>query len=142
MSVRTTALERTTGILRTIDQARIATILLGLGIVFYITVFTAAAWYKYDSYQMGFDLGVHEQVLWNTAHGRVAVSSAFASTESYLGIDIIPTELLLAALYALAPSTYTMLFLQTLALALGAIPIFLLVRQRFGNPWAGLIFAA
>jgi uncharacterized membrane protein len=116
--------------------------LLALGIVCYIIAFTAAAWYKYAAYQMGFDLGVHEQVLWNTAHGRIAATSAFADTESYLGIDIIPTELLLAPIYALAPSVYTMLFLQTLALALGAVPVFLLVRDRFGMEWAGLVFAA
>ncbi|HET9221645.1 MAG TPA: DUF2079 domain-containing protein, partial [Roseiflexaceae bacterium] len=133
--------------------------LLALAITGYIVVFALAAWYKYSTYQMGFDLGVHEQVLWNTAHGRVAATSAFADTESYLGIDIIPSELLLAPLYALAPSAYTMLFLQTLVLALGAVPVFLIVRDRFrgmgslGHPpapnphpltpeWAGLVFAA
>src|SRR6185295_13951626 len=105
--------------------------LLALGIALYILIFTGAAWYKYANYQMGFDLGVHQQVLWNTAHGRVAATSAFADTDSYLGIDMIPTELLLAPLYALFPSVYMMLFVQTLALALGAVPVFLLVRDRF-----------
>jgi uncharacterized membrane protein len=141
--------------------------LLALGILCYIAIFTLAAWYKYDAYQMGFDLGVHQQVLWNTAHGRIAATSAFADTESYLGVDIIPTELLLAPIYALAPSIYTMLFLQTLALGLGALPVFLIVRDRFArlqiadrrlqidranlqsticnlkfSEWAGLVFAA
>src|SRR5215210_6171269 len=110
--------------------------LLALGIACYIAAFTAAAWFKYDTYQMGFDLGIHEQVLWNTAHGRIAATSAFADTESYLGIDIIPTELLLAPIYALAPSVYTMLLLKTLVLASGAVPVFLLVRDRFQSAWA------
>jgi uncharacterized membrane protein len=136
--------------------------LLALGIACYVVVFTLAAWYKYATYQMGFDLGVHQQVLWNTAHGRVAATSAFADTESYLGIDIIPTELLLAPLYALVPSVYTMLLAQTLTLALGAVLVFLLVRDHFSQlqiadcglqidqqppqsaipQWAGLVFAA
>jgi uncharacterized membrane protein len=145
------------------SSALTPTRLLVLGIALYIVVFTAAAWYKYATYQMGFDLGVHEQVLWNTAHGRIAATSAFAETDSYLGIDMIPTELLLAPLYALVPSAYTMLFLQTLALALGAVPVFLLVRDRFAKlqitdyrlqiapqdskqsaipGWAGLVFVA
>jgi uncharacterized membrane protein len=119
----------------TTDRPRVAIspthLLLALGITAYILIFTAAAFYKYDSYLMGFDLGVHEQVLWNTAHGRIAASSAFANTDSYFGIDIIPTELLLAPIYALFPSVYTMLFLKTLALALGAVPVYLLVRDRF-----------
>lgn len=119
-----------------------ATLLLTLGVALYAVVFTAAAWYKYDHLLMGFDLGVHEQVIWNTAHGRIAATSAFAGTDSYLGIDLIPTELLLAPIYALAPSVYTLLLIKTLVLALGAVPAFLLVRARFGTPWAGLVFAA
>jgi uncharacterized membrane protein len=120
----------------------IPTILLALGIGIYIVFFTAGAWHKLSFHLMGFDLAVHEQVLWNTAHGRIAATSAFADTESYLGIDMIPTELLLAPLYALTPATQTMLLLKTVALALGAVPVFLLVRDRFGDSWAGLAFAA
>jgi uncharacterized membrane protein len=142
-----------------LSQILTPTRLLAIGIIGYIVVFTLAAWYKYATYQMGFDLGVHQQVLWNTAHGRIAATSAFADTDSYLGIDIIPTELLLAPIYALIPSIYTMLFLQALALGLGALPVFWLVRDRFSGlamsdwrlasrpqspipAWAGLAFAA
>lgn len=126
--------------------------LLRLSVIAYLVLFTFAAWYKYNNYRMGFDLAVHEQVLWNTSHGRVAATSAFASTSSYFGIDFIPTELLLAPLYAIRPSVQTMLFLQTLAVALGAIPVFQIVRNRFQQQlfgeqansaasWAGLVFA-
>ncbi len=124
-------------------------VLLAAAVVGYIAVFTAAAWYKYANFMMGFDLAVHEQVLWNTVHGRIAATSAFADTSSYFGIDIIPTELLLAPLYALAPSTYTMLLLQTVAVGLGAVPVYRLIRRRFAAepllaalaPWAGLTLA-
>jgi uncharacterized membrane protein len=107
----------------------------------YIALFGGAAIYKHTNLLMGFDLGVHEQVLWNTANGRIAASSAFENTESYLGIDIIPTELLLAPIYALVPTTATMLLLKTTVVALGAIPLYLIVRERLATPWAGLIFA-
>ena len=118
------------------------TILLTVGILFYIAVFTTAAFFKYSSYLMGFDLAVHEQVIWNTANGRIAETSAFADTNSYFGIDMIPFELLLAPIYALWPSTYTMLFLKTVAVGLGAIPVYLIVLDRWQSAWAGLVFAA
>lgn len=117
-------------------------LLLALGIGLYIVVFGAAACYKYANYRMGFDLGTHEQVLWNTMYGRIAASSPFAQTESYFGIDVIPTELLITPLYALWPSAYTMLLVQAVAVALGAVPMFLIARDRWGSGWAGLAFAA
>ena len=38
-------------------------------------IFALAAVYKLQAMWMGFDLGTHEQVLWNTIHGRIAASS-------------------------------------------------------------------
>jgi uncharacterized membrane protein len=108
----------------------------------YVALFGGAAWFKYDAFLMGFDLAVHEQVLWNTAHGRIAATSAFAATESYLGIDLIPSELLLAPLYAVLPGVPTMLFLKTLVVALGAVAVERLVRQHGGDHWSGVAFAA
>lgn len=116
--------------------------LLVAGVVFYIIVFAAAACYKYWASWMGFDLAVHLQVLWNTAHGRIAASSPSAGTSSYFGIDIILIELLLAPLYALVPSVYPLLTLQTVVLALGAVPIYLFACDRLRTPLAGLVFAA
>jgi uncharacterized membrane protein len=116
--------------------------LLGLGVALYVAVFTAAAWYKYASYGMGFDLGVHEQVLWNTSHGRVAASSPSVGTQSYFGIDIIVTELLLTPLYALFPSVHVLLVAQTAALAMGALPVYRMARDQIGSPLTGLALAA
>ena len=91
---------------------------------------------------MGFDLGVHEQVLWNSAHGRIAASSPSVGTQSYFGIDIIVTELLLTPLYALFPGAHALLLAQTAALALGALPIYRMARERLGSSLAGLALAA
>jgi uncharacterized membrane protein len=118
-----------------------AGILLSLGICLYVLVFTAAAWYKYRTYGMGFDLAVHEQVLWNTAHGRIAASSPSLGTSSYFGIDIIITELLLTPLYALFPGVQVLLLAQTVALAMGALPVFRMAKMRIGS-LAGLALAA
>ncbi len=105
--------------------------LLAAMVVGYAVIFSAAALYKHHSFWMGFDLAVHEQAIWNTIHGRLAEISPKAATHSYLGVDIIITELLLAPIYALVPRTETLLILQVAIAASGAVPIFLLARDRW-----------
>lgn len=107
----------------------------------YALIFSVAAIYKLHAFWMGFDLGTHEQVLWNTAHGRIAEVSMFGTTRSYLGIDIIIIELLLAPLYALYPRTETMLVLQVVLASTGAIPLYLLARHYGGTALHGLLAA-
>ncbi len=115
-------------------------LLIGM-VALYALIFSAAALYKLNSFWMGFDLGVHEQVLWNTAHGRIAEVSPFGTTDSYLGIDIIIVELLLTPLYALFPHTETLLIVQVVLAASGAVPLFLLARDRSGMAAFGLLGA-
>ncbi|HZQ09064.1 MAG TPA: DUF2079 domain-containing protein [Anaerolineae bacterium] len=117
-------------------------LVLGACMTAYLVLMTRAQFNKYDSYGMGFDLGVYEQVIWNTAHGRWFATSNFKYTNSHLGADVILMEAWIALPYALAPSTYTLLFLQTLAVALGAIPLYLLARRHLGPLAAlGIAFA-
>ncbi len=114
---------------------------LALATASYALLFAVAAIYKYHAFWMGFDLSVHEQLLWNTTHGRIAAVSMFGTTDSYFGIDIIIVELLLAPLYALLPRTETMLVLQTTIAATGAVPLYLLATERTGQPRYGLLMA-
>lgn len=115
-------------------------LVLGVMVVAYIVVMTRAQFNKYDSYGMGFDLATYEQVIWNTAHGRWFATSNFKYTDSHLGADVILMEALIALPYALAPSTYTLLFLQTVAVALGAVTLFLFARRKLSQ-WAALAIA-
>ena len=117
-------------------------LLLGLMIGCWAAIFATAAVYKLHSWWMGFDLGTHEQVLWNTVHGRIAASSPSRGTDSYFGVDIILTELLFAPLYAVWQRPETLLVVQALLAALGAVPLFLLGRELLGSRLAGLVAAA
>lgn len=114
---------------------------LWLMVASYAGLFSLAAIYKYHSFWMGFDLGVHEQLIWNTMHGRIAAVSMFGNTTSYLGIDIIIVELLYTPLYALLPRTETLLVLQVGVAATGAVPLFLLARERAQHAWSGWLAA-
>lgn len=113
--------------------------LLWAGMLLYSLIFALAAIYKLHSFWQGFDLGTHEQVFWNTAHGRVAEVSMFGATHSYLGVDMIFVELLLAPFYALVQRTETLLVIQVVLAASGALPLYLLARDRMQSPWVGLV---
>jgi len=86
-----------------------------------------------------FDLGIHENILWNTTHGDVLFSSLMGG--NYLGIHTSLVLLLVAPIYALAPSTETLLVLQATALGIAAIPLFLLARSVLDNSRQGLLVA-
>ena len=75
-----------------------------------------------------YDLGLHAQVFWNTSHGRLFAGSV--EVDNYLGDHVSPIILLLAPLYRLLPDPRTLLLLQAVALASGALPLALLARRR------------
>ena len=60
---------------------------------------------------------------------------------NYLGIHTSLVLLLVAPIYALAPSTETLLVLQAMALGMAALPLFLLSRRILHNNWQGLLVA-
>jgi len=86
-----------------------------------------------------FDLGIQENILWNTVHGDILYSSLMGG--NYLGVHTSLVLLLIAPIYALAPSTETLLVLQAVALGMAALPLFLLSRKVLDNDWQGLLVA-
>ncbi len=78
------------------------------------------------------DLAVFDQVLWNTIHGRFmesTMSLARCEPHSFFGDHFSPALLLIVPLYALFPHPETLIVVQTIALALGVWPIYLLARR-------------
>ncbi len=116
-------------------------LLLGL-IVIYVIVFFALAYYKYEGYGQGYDQVDFEQAIWNTTQGRLLADSRFSFSDTILGMDWMPGLLAFVPFYALLPSAHTLFFLQVVAAASGAVPVYLLARDRIGSTRAGLVFAA
>lgn len=122
------------------QHTRWANYLYALTLGIYILAYSALSIYKFETYRQGFDLAQNEQIIWNTAQGRFFETSTFGIMKYDFDDGIVPLELLLAIPYALAPSVYTLLILQTLALASASIPLFLLAREKM-NAWVALSFA-
>ncbi len=114
---------------------------LGAMALAYVVIMTLAQFHKLDSFEMGFDLALQEQVIWNTIHGRWLATSTLATTQIDLGRDVILLDLLLALPYKLLPDVRTLLVLQTLVIAAGVIPLYALAKRHL-TPLAGLVFGA
>lgn len=94
----------------------------------YIVIFSCIAIFSYRNYlYSGADLAIFNQVFWNTIHGRFF---EFSLTNTfYFGDHFAPLLIFLVPFYVLYQSPETLLVLQTIAIAIGGIPIFLFAKK-------------
>ena len=90
---------------------------------------------RYQSYHAdAFDLGNMDQAVWNTLHGHLLRftnrGADWYGPPTRLGVHVEPILLLIAPLYLIYTGPETLLVLQTVALALGGIPLLLLGLRR------------
>ena len=118
---------------------------LGLALLVYVALLGTLSALKHASYHSSLiDLGIFDQVIWNTAHGRLywdTLDPFVQRNHVFLGQHFSPGLILLAPLYWILPSVYTLLWLQTAALALGAVPLFRLAARRTGDERIALLLA-
>ena len=103
---------------------------------------------RYQTYHAdAFDLGNMNQAVWNTLHGHpfrfTNRGLDWFGPPIRLGIHVEPILLLLAPLYLLHDGPETLIVVQNVALALGAIPLLLLSLRRLPTlPLLGVACAA
>jgi uncharacterized membrane protein len=105
-------------------------LILGVLVILFIAYFV---WYTFsivDRYQTGgFDLAVYAQTVWNTIQGNWFRSTYEPGWEILLADHFEPILLPISLLYLLWPNPKMLLLLQTVALALGAFPVYWLARD-------------
>lgn len=121
---------------------RHARMLLALLVLGWIAVFSVAAIRKFQQYEMGFDLALIQQIIWNTLNGRPFETLAYDFTNNILGTDSFLVHLIYLPFYALYPNPATLLFVQTVIVGTSAVPVYLLARDFLHKRWAALAFAA
>src|ERR1700680_2706010 len=117
-------------------EGRIA---IGLATAYFILYSTLSV-LRHESYHsFGFDLGLFDQVVGNTTQGRPfesTMSQALPVPHSLLGDHFSPIFLFLMPFYFIFPHPETLLVLQTLALAVGAWPVYLLAKLKLPAGYA------
>lgn len=120
----------------------IATIVAGF---VYTVVMSYLSIIRFESFSAStYDLGIMLQTVWNTAHGWIlqeSVNMGYPMMRFWMAhweFIYIP----IALVYAVFQSPYTVLILQSLAVASGALPIFWLGRDVFKDASVGFTFAS
>lgn len=112
--------------------------LLGLFIILYIIAISLLHALRLAHFMDGFDLAFYQQAIWNTSQGRFLQVSATDFSGSLLGTDVILIYALMTPFYMVAPSPLTLLVVETVVVGAGAVPVYLLAKERLGTAWAGL----
>ena len=115
-----------------------APMLLAAIIVLWVAVVFAASVYKYVNFGQGYDQIDFEQAIWNTTQGHVMEDSRFNFTGSVFGMDWMPMLFFFVPVYAVIPSAIALFFLQIVASALGAVPVYWIARDKLGSKVVGL----
>ena len=101
-----------------------------VAILIYIVIFGAVTSLRHYNFQtQAWDLGIFTQVMWNILHGN-GMSTTLEFVENHFAVHMSPILFLLAPGYAVFQNPYYLLIIQTLVLALGALPLYLTAALR------------
>jgi uncharacterized membrane protein len=117
--------------------------LLGLAVVAYAAAFSSLAALRHASFETGrFDLGNMVQAVWSTAHGDVlGITTLDGAQTMRFAAHVDPILVLFAPFWWVWPDPTMLLTAQTIAIALGALPLSWLARKHLGSERAALGFA-
>ncbi len=116
--------------------------LLALAVLLYALYFSLATIQRYQAFESrALDMGNLNQTIWNLAHGNgFRLTNQQPDVTNRLSLHVEPILLPIALLYRLYPTPELLLVLQAIVVALGALPLFALARQRRLGDWMGLVF--
>jgi len=110
----------------------------------YFVVYSVLSVLRHVTYHsFGPDLGIFDQIFWNTTQGRFfesTMSLTVPQPHSYFGDHFSPVYLVLLPFYAAIPRPETLLVIQTLFLALGVWPVYLLARFKLRPGFPRLVW--
>ncbi len=117
-------------------RRRIGLIIVLAGVAIYTGLMTYLTWVRYEVLRAPtFDMGVNLQIMSSILSTGLpletpnwAISKGAVST-NYFGVHFSPVRYLLAGAYWIYPSAETLLFLQALFVALGAVPLYKLSQH-------------
>jgi uncharacterized membrane protein len=120
-------------------------IILGFMIILYSMLASAFSILRYEALlTQATDLGIFMQALYSTLHGRLlyeAVDYQAYGATSFLGVHFSPIILVIVPFYWLFPYAETLLVLQAVVVASGAIPTYL-IAKRAGSEKRAFAFSS
>ena len=123
------------------------------GAIAFFSICLLLTLHRYYSFYASYDQGIFNQVFWNNLHGRFfqsSLSSALSTNVVHqaqvpevdyhrLGQHFTPALLLWLPLYAIFPSSVTLIVLQVTLVTAAGIVLYILAREYLEPPLAALI---
>lgn len=111
-----------------------------IGIIVYFLFFSLSSVFQHFALNThAEDLGLFDQIIWNILHGNGAYTTL--KHENFFREHFTPIFYLLAPLYLIFDSPVTLLTLQSLFLALPAIPIYYITKVKIKSELIAMIFS-
>ena len=111
--------------------------LLAIFILTYFVLWCGVSFVRHYYFHSKFDLATQDQVVWNSAQGRLFSRSLEVTNDlgDHVRLFLAPISLI----YLVIPSPYVLLGFQSLVLALSAWPLYRLARRKFDSPAISLV---
>ena len=117
-------------------------ITVGLMAALYFAVYqTLSTAQHYALHTHAYDLGIFDQVIWNSAQGRLFANTIMSDSPNFLGHHLSFTLLALVPFYWFWSDARMLLAVQTVLLIATVVPIHLWALQRLGRAGAVVIAA-
>lgn len=115
--------------------------ILAAGCIAFILLFSILTILQYHAGNLGYaDSGFVAEALWNTLHGRFLYAHGF-HPPMLLADHFSPIWLALLPFYALVPRHETLIVASAVAIALAAVPLFVLARREWKDDRSALCLA-
>jgi uncharacterized membrane protein len=121
--------------------------LIFVPIIVYTLIFSAYTCYMHYTFKtFAWDLGITTQPLWTTLHsGKIMYSTLEVPygnpSGSFFGVHFSPILFLVLPVYALFQAPETLLIFQSFILAVAALPLYWIARDKLDRRLYGLAFA-
>ena len=126
---------------KTLAPARYANRLFVLGVLAFGGTFAFLDLGKFDAFNVyGIDFALFDQVVWNSARGRLFENSVVWDAPILLGQRFSPILLSIVPLYAVWSNPRVLILAPAISVAITAIPIYWFARKEIGR-WLALVVA-
>ncbi len=132
---------------RRVLRRDLSELIVYLLIVVYTVVFSYFTILKHHTFRSyAWDLGIYNQALWTTLkQGKLFYYTSelyFNPSGNYFGVHFSPILFLVLPVYAIRQTPETLLVLQSVIIALGALPLYWFARDSLSSKLVALGFSA
>jgi uncharacterized membrane protein len=124
-----------------VARLRQPAVVVGLLVASYIAVFGTLTWAQHQNFgTFGYDMGLYDQGIWLLSRFR----DPFVTIRglNYFEHHVNLVTVLFVPAYWLGAGPHFLYLVETVWMALGAVPAYLLARDRLQSGWLGVVVAA